>query len=76
MGHCYTADALASETEDTVDEAMRVALRIMEERAVLTQKMAEDARQAGREAAAKFYEARIRESREYAEILRRGITEL
>jgi two-component system chemotaxis response regulator CheB len=75
VGHAYTAEALATEKEGTVDEAVRVALRIMEERAVLTEKMAEDARQSGREAAAASYDQRVEESRAYAEILRRAIVD-
>jgi len=33
VGHAFAADALAREQEGQVDEAMRVALRIIEERA-------------------------------------------
>lgn len=76
VGHGYTAESLASEKEDTVDEALRVALRIMEERAVLTEKMANDAGAAGRSAAAASYRERSRESRAYADTLRRGIEEM
>jgi two-component system chemotaxis response regulator CheB len=66
---------LVTEKEDTVDEAIRVALRIMEERAVLTQKMADDARRSGRGAAAASYAQRVRESRAYADILRQAIND-
>jgi two-component system chemotaxis response regulator CheB len=75
VGHAYTAEVLEAEKEGAVDEAVRVALRIVEERAVLTQKMAEDARRSGREAAAVSYEERANESRDYAEILRRAFAE-
>lgn len=75
VGHSYTAEALATEKEGTVDEAVRVALRIMEERAVLTEKLAEDARRSGRQAAANSYDERVDESRAYAEVLRRAIEE-
>jgi two-component system, chemotaxis family, protein-glutamate methylesterase/glutaminase len=75
VGHSYTAEALASEKEGTVDEAVRVALRIMEERAELTRKMADDARRSGRDAAARSYEQRVSESHAYADILRRAIGE-
>lgn len=75
VGHSYTADALATEKEGTVDEAIRVALRIVEERAVLTQKMADDARQTGRGAAAASYEQRVSESRAYADTLRQAISD-
>ena len=73
VGHAYTAEALASEQEGSVDEAVRVALRIMEERIVLTQKMAEEARRSGRDAAAALYEKRLNESRTYADILLKAI---
>lgn len=76
VGHGYTAEALAIEKEGTVDEAVRVALRIMEERAVLTEKMAYDARRSGRDAAANSYDQRISESRAYADILRQAIEKL
>jgi two-component system chemotaxis response regulator CheB len=75
VGHGYTAEALASEKEGTVDEALRVALRIMEERVVLTEKLAREARLSGREAAASSYERTISENRAYAEILRRAVTQ-
>ncbi len=64
---------MEAEKEGTIDEAMRVALRIVEERAVLSQKMADDARQAGRESAAASYEKRMDESRAYAVTLRQAI---
>jgi two-component system chemotaxis response regulator CheB len=71
VGHAYTADALAKEQESSVDEAMRVALRIIEERAELVHRMAEDGRQSGRRAVAEMYEARAAEYREYADKIRR-----
>ncbi|OHV80450.1 chemotaxis protein CheB [Rhizobium sp. LCM 4573] len=74
VGHAYTAEALASEQEGAVDEAVRVALRIIEERIVLTEKMADEARMSGRGAAAASYEKRLNESRAYADILRKAIT--
>jgi two-component system, chemotaxis family, protein-glutamate methylesterase/glutaminase len=71
VGHAYTADALAKEQEGNVDEALRVALRIIEERAELVHRMAEDGRQSGRRAVAQMYEARSTEYREYADMIRR-----
>jgi two-component system chemotaxis response regulator CheB len=73
VGHSYTAEALATEKEGTIDEALRVALRIVEERALLTEKMADDARRSGRDAAAESYDRRVSESRAYADILRRAV---
>ncbi|MBR0798917.1 chemotaxis protein CheB [Bradyrhizobium jicamae] len=71
VGHAYTADALAKEQESRVDEAFRVALRIIEERAELVHRMAEDGRRSGRPAVAQMYEARAAEYREYADMIRR-----
>jgi two-component system chemotaxis response regulator CheB len=73
VGHAYTVEALATEKEGAVDEAIRVALRIMEERAVVTQKLADDARRSGRNAAAASYELRVGESRSYAATLRQAV---
>lgn len=73
VGHGYTADALAKSQEGRVDEALRVALRIIEERAELVHRMAMDARQSGRAAVAEMYAARSREYREYADMIRRVV---
>jgi two-component system, chemotaxis family, protein-glutamate methylesterase/glutaminase len=73
VGHAYTADALAKEQESRVDEALRVALRIIEERAELVHRMAEDGRQSGRLAVAQMYQARAAEYREYADLIRRVV---
>jgi two-component system chemotaxis response regulator CheB len=73
VGHAYTADALALEKQEPVDEALRVALRIVEERVLLSKKMAEEARRSGRGAAAASYEQRASEIHAYANTLRRAI---
>jgi two-component system chemotaxis response regulator CheB len=73
VGHAYTADALAKEQEGRVDEALRVALRIIEERAELVHRMAEDARHRGRLAVAQTYGVRAVEYREYADMVRRAV---
>ncbi|MCP3373621.1 chemotaxis protein CheB [Bradyrhizobium cajani] len=73
VGHGYTVDALAKEQEGRVDEALRVALRIIEERAELVHRMAADGRRSGRLAVAEMYEARAAEYREYADMIRRVV---
>ncbi|MBR0850669.1 chemotaxis protein CheB [Bradyrhizobium diazoefficiens] len=73
VGHAYTADALAKEQEGQIDEALRVALRIIEERAELVQRMAADGRRSGRPAVAEMYELRAAEYREYADMIRRVV---
>ena len=67
----YTADALAKEQEGRVDEALRVALRIIEERAELVHRMAENGRMSGRLAVAQMYSSRAAEYRRYADNIRR-----
>lgn len=69
IGHGYTAEALVSRI-DEVDEAIRVAMRIMEERVTLVERMARDARDTGRKALVELYEARAEEYRRYATTLR------
>lgn len=69
IGHAYTAEALASHI-DEVDEAIRIAMRVMEERVTLVERMARDARETGRTAVAELYEARAIEYRQYAATLR------
>jgi two-component system chemotaxis response regulator CheB len=73
VGHAYTADAVAKEQESKVDEALRIALRIIEERAELVHRIAEDGRNAGRRSVAEMYDLRAAEYRRYAEIIRQAV---
>lgn len=69
VGHGYTAEALAHEQEGAVDEAIRIALRVIEERAVLTEKMALSALQSGRTALAARLQDQTQDYRSHAEVL-------
>jgi two-component system chemotaxis response regulator CheB len=73
VGHSFTADVLAKEQEGAVDEALRVALRIIEERAELVGRMAEDARRTGRRSVAQMYDERAAEYRDHVETIRRAV---
>lgn len=73
VGHSYTADILAKEQESAVDEALRVALRVIEERAELVSRMALDGRRSGRRAIAEMYDERAIEYRRYADTLHRAV---
>jgi two-component system, chemotaxis family, protein-glutamate methylesterase/glutaminase len=73
VGHAYTADALTKNQESRVDEALRVALRIIEERAELVHRIAEDGRRGGRAAVARMYDTRAAEYRQYADMIRRAV---
>lgn len=74
-GHAFTAEQLAVRSEG-VDEAIQIAMRVMEERLELVQRMARDARASGRRAVAELYESRTAEYRRYAETLRDAAIEI
>jgi len=69
----YTTDALAKNQESQIGEALRVALRIIEERAELVHRIADDGRRGGRAAVAQMYDARAVEYRQYADMIRRVV---
>ena len=73
VGHAMTAEVMAREQEGAVDEALRVALRVIEERAELVARMAEDARDSARPAVADLYEERAVEYRRSADTIRRAV---
>lgn len=73
VGHAYTSKVLAQQQEGSVDEAMRVALRIIEERAELVGRMGRDAAEVGRTSMADMYQERATEYRRYAETLRSAV---
>ncbi|MEH3147621.1 MAG: chemotaxis protein CheB [Methylobacterium frigidaeris] len=73
VGHALTAEAVAHEQESAVDEALRVALRIIEERAELVARMAREGSRAGRSVVAEMYDERAREYRLYADTVRRAL---
>lgn len=73
VGHAFSAQVMLRKQEGQVDEAMRVALRIIEERATLVERMGRDALQAGRQGMAEMYDRRASEYRGYAESLREAV---
>jgi two-component system, chemotaxis family, protein-glutamate methylesterase/glutaminase len=73
IGHAITAEALYAEQKSEIEEALRVALRVIEERVELVRRMGRDARDAGRQSVAELYESRIDEYQGYAEILRKAV---
>ncbi len=73
VGHAMTADVMAKQQENAVDEALRVALRVIEERAELVARMAQEGRNSARPAIAETYSERAAEYRKYAETIRRAV---
>lgn len=72
VGHAFTADVLAQEQEGSLDEAVRVALRIVEERAQLVDRLARDSEGAGRAHSARDFSRKSQELRQHADVLRRA----
>ena len=73
-GHSFTAETALAAQQGEVDEALMVALRVMEERVTLTRRMGREARDSGRTALAETYEARAEEYAGYAATLRAAAT--
>lgn len=73
-GHALTAESALAAQQGEVDEALMVALRVMEERVTLTRRMGREARESGRTALAETYEARAKEYAGYASTLRAAAT--
>lgn len=71
IGHAFTAEDLAAGNE-LLDEAVRVAMRVMEERVELVSRMGSDARSAGRLSIVGLYEQRAEEYGRYAATLRKA----
>ncbi|AGI06980.1 protein-glutamate methylesterase [Xanthomonas citri pv. malvacearum str. GSPB1386] len=72
VGHAYTADALDAAKESSLDEALRVALRVMEERAELVTRLAARDGRAQR-GGASVYADRAADYRAYVDVLRNAL---
>jgi two-component system chemotaxis response regulator CheB len=75
VGHAFTADVLATQYKTNVEEALRMAMRTMEERVDLTSRMARDAEDNGRHMVAELYRDRSHEFKIHAETLREAVLE-
>jgi two-component system chemotaxis response regulator CheB len=71
-GHAFTAETALAAQQTEVDEAVLIALRVMEERLTLVSRMAQEAREQGRGAIAKLHERRAEEYAGYAATLRQA----
>jgi two-component system chemotaxis response regulator CheB len=69
-GHAFTAEGALEAQQGEVDEALMIALRVMEERVTLVTRMAKEAREQGRGAMAELFERRAAEYGRYAATLR------
>jgi two-component system chemotaxis response regulator CheB len=75
-GHAVTAQTMFETQHNGLEEALRVAMRVMEERTELVGRMGKDARRLGRSSVAELYEGRALEYGGYADILRKAVLSL
>src|SRR5262245_3891322 len=61
VGHAYSHDAMIKAQTESVERALWTALRALEERVALIQRLADNARRRGHESVADLYEARTRQ---------------
>jgi two-component system, chemotaxis family, protein-glutamate methylesterase/glutaminase len=70
VGHAFTAESLVVEQSEELETALWSALRSLEEKVMLTRRMAQRAHDRGLTKAAVSFEARTREAERHAEVLR------
>jgi two-component system chemotaxis response regulator CheB len=73
VGHAYTADSVVDGQGESVETALWTALRALQERAQLTERLAERVGKAGANRSRQRFEAIAEEAREQAETIRRLI---
>ncbi len=73
IGHAFVAQTLIAEQRDFVEIALGVALRTLEERISLIERMAREAIKANRLAMARIHEERVAEYRKHADVLRAAL---
>lgn len=73
VGHAYNPDALLVEHTGVVERALWIALRTLQERAVLLEKMTDEARRRGFPSTAQGYEDRRLELEEHVRTIRDAI---
>lgn len=75
VGHAYSAESLLQSQRDTIEDALYTALRALEERTEISDRLAEDARGTGRDWSRKHFRRRADEARSSAVVLRNLLTE-
>ncbi len=75
-GHAYTAQSLVAEQDESIEQALWAALRVLVERAAALDALAQNERASGRASVAERYESRAAESHAQAQRLRDGFQTL
>jgi two-component system chemotaxis response regulator CheB len=74
VGHVYSPDSMMAAQTDSVDRALWAALRSLEERAALTRRLAERARQRRHSGAAQAFEQRAAATEEHVMVVKEILT--
>ncbi len=75
VGHAYSADSLLASQRDTIEDALWTALRALEERTEITERLAADAKGTGREWSRAHFRRRADEARTSTAVLRELLAE-
>ena len=70
VGHAYSADSLVAEQTDSLELALWSAVRALEEKMALSNRMAERSRQRNFQKAARGFDEKAREAKQQADMLR------
>jgi two-component system chemotaxis response regulator CheB len=70
-GHAFSAESVLAEQAEALENALYMALNTLEERAVLSRRMAERAREHGHRAAARRFDQEVQEAEARATVIRK-----
>ncbi|HEU0101136.1 MAG TPA: chemotaxis protein CheB [Mycobacteriales bacterium] len=74
-GHAWTSQSLAAQQEEQVEEALWIALRVLEERADLSRRLAGEAKESSRDWSSVHFSRRAEEADRSAALIRRVLDE-
>jgi two-component system, chemotaxis family, protein-glutamate methylesterase/glutaminase len=75
VGHAYTIDSMMSEHSEAVERALWIALRALEERSTMADKLARRAQESNQKMVAARFRETAQETEEHADVLRRILLE-
>ena len=75
VGHAFTAESVLAEQSETIEDALYVALNVLQENAGMSERLAGNARDRGLKGAAARFDERARNAREKAAVIRRTLSQ-
>jgi two-component system, chemotaxis family, protein-glutamate methylesterase/glutaminase len=74
VGHAFSLESMLIEQNEALDEALWIALKTLEEKAVLSRRIAEQARERQNELVAERFDARVKDIEQRATVIREVLT--